>query len=234
MARFLILEEDETEKKKDKKGDKDNEDDYTSGADDDILGSLNDDSNEKKKDSDEEESSKDISDLVNDIDSSSDDSHETSGLYESLAQISYICTVASNNMYHIMLNLTGKQFDNLRHITKNYVDELMYISRRYMDLAIQGDIIIDNLCNAKEHVDSLDIETAERYNYEDACRSMDKMIKAVLETLKTAREAAIDRTDISNILDREIEWANRESYYMSRRLNDPIAESTNLFNFEVR
>lgn len=229
MSRFVLLEEDEEEKKDnvskqekkpedDKSSDNDEkknkDDDYTSDADsDDILSALDDDTD----------------------DETSDDSPSTSGIFESMAQLVYVYTVIACNMQHIHLHASGKKFDNIHNMAEEQYRHFRYRVDGFAEIALQGDVKLDNIGNAKQHVDNIEFETNDHYSYEDACRAMDKNLKAAIEALNTARSMGDSRTDIQSTLDDELGWIHQQSsYFMNRRLNDPISESANLFNFEIK
>lgn len=227
--RFVMLEEDEElkgDKKKDKeeddnkdtkkKKDKD-DDDYTSGVD--ILDDLDDDKSSSSTDSPDD----------SDSDPSNDD--VTSGIYEALANLVYMYTVASYNFQHIHFHATGKNFDNIHNTSDEYYRHFRYRIDNFSEIALQGNIKLDNLANAKDHTD-IEIDTADSYTYETASRLMDDTLKHAIEQVKNVRSMSDNRTDIQSTLDDELKWLNEQSLYFMRRRMMPIGES--FYNFEVK
>lgn len=212
--------------KKDSKKEEDDDDDYSRDADTDILASLDSDDDPSTSHTDDAE----VNSLASKADPTSDDTSETSGVYEAMGDLAYLCVVLANNLQHIHFHAVGKQFDKIHELAGEYYRHFRYRCDAFAEIALQGNVKLDNFNNASQHVSDVDVETNDHYNYEDGMRAIDKSLKIAIEHLENIRSMAeSSRKDIQSTLDDELSYLYQQSNYaMNRRLNDPISESYSL------
>lgn len=198
--------------------DSDLSDDYN-----DIISSDDDDSlNDDFTTDDEYEKSSDSDDynalIVMKSGESGEDDTAGSELYEKIAKIGYLFTIIANNMKHIHLNTCGKKFEEIHRQSEDYYAHFGYKSDHYFELAAQSPVIkLDNPTRSKEHVEDIEVETAEAYPFDIAIARMTANLNKAIDYVKSARMCSASRTDIQSSLDSELEYLNKQVNFILRK-----------------
>lgn len=239
LLEFLLEADDESEDKKEEKEEKkeeekkeedDKKDDDTSSDDeyndlldgdddlgDDDLGSDDDFGSDDDLGSDDDE----YNDLIADDDLSTDapmDAGEpVADSFEGIAKIGYLYTVISNNMKHIHLHAAGDKFKSIHSDAENYYYHFSDLADKFFELAKESPTVkVDNPTRAKEHVEDIDVETEEQYEFETAVNRFKFNFTKAIEKLKEVRET-VDRTDIQSTIDEELAYLNKKANYILAR-----------------
>lgn len=155
---------------------------------------------------------------------------ELGGIYEKAAKLGYVFTVISNNMKHIHLNACGKKFEEIHRQSEEYYNHFNYAADHLFELAAESPMVkLDNPTRAKEHVEDIEVETDEQYNFEKAMSKMSENLNKAIEYVKDTRAAAEgSRIDVQSFLDDQLSYLNKQANYFIRKklMGDDVADTT--------
>lgn len=155
---------------------------------------------------------------------------ELGGIYEKAAKLGYVYTVISNNMKHIHLNACGKKFEEIHRQSEEYYHHFNYGADHLFELAAESPMVkLDNPTRAKEHVEDIEVETDEQYNFEKAMSKMSENLNKAIEYAKDTRAAAEGaRSDVQSFLDDQLSYLNKQANYFIRKklMGDDVADTT--------
>lgn len=146
-------------------------------------------------------------------------STDLGGVYEKSAKLGYVYTVISNNMKHIHLNACGKKFEEIHRQSEEYYHHFNYAADHLFELAAESPLVkLDNPTRAKEHVEDIEVETDEQYNFEKAMSKMSENLNKAIEYVKDTRAAAEGtRSDLQSFLDDQLTYLNKQANYIIRK-----------------
>lgn len=155
---------------------------------------------------------------------------ELGGIYEKAAKLGYVYTVISNNMKHIHLNACGKKFEEIHRQSEEYYHHFNYGADHLFELAAESPMVkLDNPTRAKEHVEDIEVETDEQYNFEKAMSKMSENLNKAIEYVKDTRAAAEGtRSDLQSYLDDQLTYLNKQANYIIRKklMGEDAADTT--------
>ena len=157
-------------------------------------------------------------------------STDLGGVYEKAAKLGYVYTVISNNMKHIHLNACGKKFEEIHRQSEEYYHHFNYAADHLFELAAESPLVkLDNPTRAKEHVEDIEVETDEQYNFEKAMSKMSENLNKAIEYVKDTRAAAEGaRSDVQSFLDDQLAYLNKQANYFIRKklMGDDVVDTT--------
>jgi DNA-binding ferritin-like protein len=157
-------------------------------------------------------------------------STDLGGVYEKAAKLGYVYTVISNNMKHIHLNACGKKFEEIHRQSEEYYHHFNYAADHLFELAAESPLVkLDNPTRAKEHVEDIEVETDEQYNFEKAMSKMSENLNKAIEYVKDTRAAAEGtRSDLQSFLDDQLTYLNKQANYIIRKklMGEDAADTT--------
>jgi DNA-binding ferritin-like protein len=133
-------------------------------------------------------------------------------------------------MKHIHLNACGKKFEEIHRQSEEYYHHFNYAADHLFELAAESPLVkLDNPTRAKEHVEDIEVETDEQYNFEKAMSKMSENLNKAIEYVKDTRAAAEGtRSDLQSFLDDQLTYLNKQANYIIRKklMGEDAADTT--------
>ena len=145
-------------------------------------------------------------------------------IYENLATLGLMCTVAANDLHHIHLCATGDKFQEIHKDAEDYMNRIRELGDFCLELAKENnDTNIANENYALEYLTNKGIEwKAEElllYYFEDAYTAMLRILTQICDFIGIIQEMPNVSSDVSSELDTYLrEFTKDVNYFISKKL----------------
>ena len=144
-------------------------------------------------------------------------------VYDSIAILGYMCTLAANDLHHIHLCAKGDKFQEIHLDAESYMDKVRTLGDTCFELAKEGELELVNETFAfgvlEDNDNDWTVEEANSYYFTEAYEAISRILSALCDQIILIQEKPEVSSDVSSELDNYLrEFTKDVNYFINKKL----------------